>query len=144
MSNRFIHVTLSPQDFRSNFRLTLLYFQNYELELNIKIKSPNNVMKVVLIYLVATKVTCKSSHFPIKCVPTGGEQVSWKKPRASSVVMQMRFLTNLISKQILLHPQILLIPPQSKKYELLWFLILLILTNKLSLDDDAINNCNCY
>ena len=144
MSNRFIHVTLSPQDFRSNFRLTLLYFQNYELELNIKIKSPNNVMKVVLIYLVATKVTCKSSHFPIKCVPTAGSKSLEKKPRASSVVMQMRFLTNLILKQILLHPQIRLIPPQLQKYELLWFLILLILTNKLSLDDDAINNCNCY
>ena len=72
-------------------------------------------MKVVLIYLVATKVTCKSSHFPIKCVPTAGSKSLEKKPRASSVVMQMRFLTNLISKQISLHhPQILLSLPQLK------------------------------
>ena len=79
----------------------------------VEIKSPNNVLKVVLIYLVATKVTCKSSHFPIKCVPTAGRKSLEKKPRASSVVMQMRFLTNLISKQISLHhPQILLSLPQ--------------------------------
>ena len=79
-------------------------------------------MKVVLIYLVATKVTCKSSHFPIKCVPTAGSKSLEKKPRASSVVMQMRFLTNLISKQISLHhPQILLSLPQLKIWIIMVF-----------------------